>query len=618
MLDVMFRRGPDGRGEYYEAQVGLAMRRLAVIDPELGWQPLKSAEGQVLAFQNGEIYNYRELRKQLEANGFVFRTNSDTEVIAHGYVKWGMEGLLARADGMFAMAILDRRSRELHLARDRFGEKPLFYCAAGEKFAFASDLRVLAALPWAGIDLDPLALEHYLAVHFVGGERTILRGFKRVLPGQHITVGIDKPAVIRKRYFRPLLGKGPGVPDEALAEQIEEAVQSRLVADVPVGVFLSGGVDSSILAALAARHVPKIATFSMGFASSDHDESRYARLVADHLGTTHHHFLFDETNFSQLLPIVAEALDEPVGDQALLPVYWLCKEARRHVTVALSGEGADELFGGYQYYARFAIGKVFNNLLKKILRRERNETLTRFIHNREPVTPSGFPLLTDIANRLDFMGALPQDPDEWELDLITWLEGASDPLQRATGADIATWLPDDLLVKFDRMAMTNSLEGRAPYLQPNLVDMALRSLRPQDKMANGISKVALRRIASRWLPPEISSRPKQGFVLPMREWLAQWLEEKGGPDQYFFERGVPGLNMKTIADMATNELRDGINRERLLFALLLLCEWYSAFTRKVSELRQLYEGAKGKGSINDGDLRRGEASLDIKGCNNNL
>ena len=606
MRDVMVRRGPDGTGEYHDPHVAMAMRRLAVIDPELGWQPLKSADGEVVAFQNGEVYNYRQLRKELEANGFVFRTNSDTEVLPHGYLKWGMEGLLARVDGMYAMAILDRRNRELHLARDRFGEKPLFYWAADGKFAFASDLRALAALPGVGDELDPVGLEHYLALHYVGGERTILRDLKRVLPGERVTVRIDRPSPVRNRYFRPALGKAPRIPDETLAKQIEDAVQSRLVADVPVGIFLSGGLDSSILAALAARHAPKIATFSMGFSSMDHDESGYARLVAERMGTTHHHFIFDETRFSDLLPVVAAALDEPVGDQALLPVYWLCKEARKHVTVALSGEGADELFGGYSYYGRFANRGSLREVLRKFLRRERGQPPNRFIHNPEPVTPSGFPLLTDIGNRLDFMGALPRDPEEWERDLIAWLEAASDPLQRATAADIATWLPDDLLVKFDRMAMANSLEGRAPYLQPSLVDMAVRGLRPEDKMARGTSKVALRRLASQWLPEEICSRRKQGFVLPMREWLAQWLEENGGPGNYFSGKSLPGMNMKVIADMASNELRSGIAKERLLFALVLLCEWYVAFRQKVSELRHAYEEAGAPGRIHQNGLLPGE------------
>jgi asparagine synthase (glutamine-hydrolysing) len=600
MRDVMRMRGPDGVGDFHDAHVAMAMRRLSVIDLDNGWQPLRNADGQVVAFQNGEIYNYRKLRKELESHGYLFTTNSDTEVLAHGYMAWGMGGLLARVDGMYAMAILDRRNGELHLARDRFGEKPLFYCAKDGRFAYASDLRAIAALPWVSDEVDTIGLEHYLAVHYVGGERTILRDIKRVLPGERVTVRIDRALPVRNRYYRPKLGKGPRITDETLAIQIEEAVQSRLVADVPVGIFLSGGLDSSIIAALAARQVPKIATFSMGFASADHDESRYARLIAERIGSTHYHFFFDDTSFSDLLPRVAAALDEPVGDQALLPVYWLCKEARKVVTVALSGEGADEIFAGYNYYGRFARGGGIGEFLKRFFLGRATEVYDRFIHNREPVTPSGFPLLTDIANRLDLMGTLRDGLMEWEQDLIEWLRDASDPLQRATGADIATWLPDDLLVKFDRMAMTNSLEGRAPYLQLDLVDMAVRGLSSEDRMADGTSKVALRRLASRWLPEAICSRPKQGFVLPMGEWLAQWLESNGGPQQYFLKRGVPGLNMKRIADMAIHELRVGIVKERLLFALVLLCEWYAAFSSKIGELRQAYEGTIAAGNLSEG------------------
>jgi asparagine synthase (glutamine-hydrolysing) len=366
-------------------------------------------------------------------------------------------------------------------------------------------------------------------------------------------------------------------------------VRSRLVADVPVGVFLSGGLDSSIVAAIAARHVSQIDTFSIGFQSREHDESPYAKSLAEHIGSTHHHFIFDESKFIELLPQVVAALDEPIGDQAMLPLFWLCREARKHVTVALSGEGADEIFGGYSYYAQFANKIRLRDRLFAGRRQKVVPDLDRLIQNRSPVTPSGFPLLTDQADREYLTGRSAPEMDEWERGIMNWLNRSSNPLQRASCADIATWLPDDLLVKFDRMAMTNSLEGRAPYLQPDLMHMGICRLAADDRMANGVSKVALRRIACRWVPDHILSRRKQGFVLPMRTWISQWLSAEGGAEKYFTRKPVPGTLTDRVIQMVNADLRRGVHRERLLFALLVLAEWHITFKQQVRELRNRYD-----------------------------
>ena len=350
MLDSIAHRGPDGDGRFADGGIALGMRRLAVIDVAGGHQPLRSRNGRVIAFQNGEIYNFAALRAELAGSGYAFVTRSDTEVLAHGYDRWGIDGLLARIDGMFALAILDRDAQTLHLARDRFGEKPLFIAAAEGQFAFGSSLTMLGALPWVDDGIDALSLRRYLALHYCPGERTILRGVTRVLPGERLAISLHDLGINRRRYFAPVLN-GPLAPtDDELAAQLEYAVASRLVADVPVGVFLSGGLDSSLICAIAARHSPGILTFSMGFDSPDHDESSHAAAVAAASGARHHAFRFDSGTFARLLPQVADALDEPIGDQACLPLLMLCTEARKHATVVLSGEGADEMFAGYGYY----------------------------------------------------------------------------------------------------------------------------------------------------------------------------------------------------------------------------------------------------------------------------
>jgi len=597
MRDVMVLRGPDGEGHYLDGPVGMAMRRLSIIDIEGGWQPFFSRQDQVVAFQNGEIYNYRDLRRELEDRGCRFVSQSDTEVLAHGYAEWGAENLLERLDGMYAIAILDRASRQLHLARDRFGEKPLFYTQGKGRFAYSSNLLSLAALDWVNDDIDGESMNRYLALHYVPGEATIFKSIKRVLPGERLVVPIDDPHPRRHRYYTPRLGAAGRIPDGDLAAVIEEAVVSRLVADVPVGVFLSGGLDSSLIAAIAAKNQPHISTFSMGFESTSHDESRYAKTVAKVIGSHHHHFIFDEESFRSLLPLVASALDEPVGDQAQLPLYWLCEEARRHVTVALSGEGADEIFAGYGYYRRHSVTLYGRQKLAAMLWRPRfaQAGARRLIQNEDPVTPSGFPLLTDIDGRQRLTGSSNAEMDAWEEGLMAWLSSSADSLQRATAADLATWLPDNLLVKFDRISMAHSLEGRAPYLAPAVAEIGL-SLPPAQKIDGEINKVALRRVAGRWLPREILERPKQGFVLPMGKWLAQWFEDEPVSD-YFLERAVSGLDMREVARLTAEDLLQGVKRERLLFALVLLVEWHRSFKNRQRELA---------GKYNEASVTRGE------------
>jgi asparagine synthase (glutamine-hydrolysing) len=589
MRDVMIVRGPDGEGHYLDGAVGMAMRRLSIIDLEHGRQPFFSRGDEIVAFQNGEIYNYRELKKRLEDRGYQFISEGDTEILAHGFAEWGSEGLLELLDGMYAIAILDRGTRELHLARDRFGEKPLFYSCSKGRFAYSSNLLALAALEWVSDEIDPQSLERYMALHYVPGEATIFKAIKRVLPGERLVVSIDDPVPSRHRYYTLPLGEEKTISDNDLTDLIEQAVESRLIADVPVGIFLSGGLDSSILAAVAAKKHPGIATFSMGFASPSHDESRYAQMVADQIKSSHHHFRFDEDSFRSLLPQVADALDEPVGDQAQVPLFWLCREARRHVKVVLSGEGADEVFAGYSYYRNQTSPSGWLDKLRAQIGRAgpTREWLPNLTNNAEPVTPSGFPLLTDIVMRERLTGRSNSNVDEWEENLFGWLNQSRGNLQRATATDIATWLVDDLLVKLDRMSMAHSLEGRVPYLMPSIVEAGL-ALPVMEKMDGAESKVALRRVAGRWLPKEILARPKQGFVLPMGRWLAQWFGAPGSVDDYFCERAIPGLDMVEVARLTKEDLSAGVQRERLLFALVLLVEWYRSFRRRQQGIATRY------------------------------
>ena len=574
LLNAMLLRGPDGEGRYVEPGLAMGMRRLAVIDTALGGQPMLSRNGQVVAFQNGEIYNFRKLRAELEAKGYAFTTQSDTEVIAHGYTEYGIDGLLARLDGMFAIAILDRDQNVVHVARDRTGEKPLFFHhSPGRAFAYASSLDLVAALPWIEDCPDPIALDRYLMLHFTPGDRTILRGVRKVLPGERLSVRLDDLSLDRSRYWRPELGRSRAISEEALLELVEQSVVSRMESDVPLGVFLSGGLDSAIVAAVAARRHPGIDTFSMGFDDAATDESEDALCVARSIGSRHHAFRFDQSHFLDLMPAVANALDEPIGDQALLPLYWLAREARQHVTVVLSGEGADEAFGGYDYYQ------------PALRNRARGIAVSALIDDAEASTQSGFPILTQARERRQMLSVVADwDDDESDRNTVQWLNGASDGLQRAQACDIATWLPDDLLTKFDRMAMANSLEGRAPFLSPDLIQAGL-DLPAHLKMTPDTSKVLLRSAAQNLLPSSILHKRKQGFVLPIRTWLGQWFDVHSGPAAYFTAHEVPGIDPNVAARLVTHDAATGYGRERLIFALIMLHLWRSKFDRRRRNLR---------------------------------
>lgn len=595
MLSWLQARGPDGIGTYTDGALAIGMRRLSIIDLEHGWQPLRSLDGAIVAFQNGEIYNYRELRQELEKAGFVFTTQSDTEVLAHGYAAWGIEKLLSRLDGMYALAILDRRSNELHLARDPFGEKPFFYAASQGRFAYASQLLAVAALEWVDKTVNDEALNDYLALHYITGERTIFRGVRRLLPGCRMTLQVDNPEPKIQRYYQLPLDARRRVADDELATAVEQAVTSRLVADVPVGIFLSGGLDSSIVAAIAARAQPRVMTFSMGFDSMEHDESRHAEFLARHCGTVHHAFRFDTNSFETLLPDVASALDEPLGDQAALPLLWLCREARKYVKVVLSGEGADEIFGGYAYY-RKALPPGQKGFFRQWQKQpEHASRLERLIRNPVPDSPSGFPLLTDIAGRERLLRHDVDAQDAYESDLMRWLDTSRDPLQRAMACDLGSWLPDDLLVKFDRMTMDQSIEGRAPFLSRTLVELAMSGYAPDQRMTQTDSKLPLRRIARRWVPTEILDRPKQGFVLPMKQWLRSWMEHRGGAAVYFEQRPLPGMDAQEAVRLIEEDLAQGVHRERLIFALVMLAEWWHAAQAKLRNLPKLARPGGGSG-----------------------
>jgi asparagine synthase (glutamine-hydrolysing) len=566
-------RGPDSAGLHLDPHCALGIRRLSVIDLETGDQPIRDEAAGITVVMNGEIYNYKALRESLTSAGHRFRTAGDTEALVAGYKEWGIRGLLERLNGMFAFALLDAKRGRLFLGRDRFGEKPLYYWESPSRCAFASELMALLVHEKVPFEIDQDALYYYLALHFVPGAGTIVRGIRSLPPAHFMEIGLnDLSRRVERYWWLGEEGSSTDSYDEALEQLrslLRDAVRSRMVADVPVGAFLSGGVDSSTMVKLMGEQSGKVETFSIGFEDGPLDESDHSREVARQLGTNHHHYYFDIAKVHEILPRVVAYMDEPVGDPAYLPVYWLSKEARRHVKVVLSGEGADEIFGGYDYYRTRVERPVIRSL------RERVKSLLvgngLFADSRETV--SGFPVIANHAERLQLMSQpLSGYPGEsWIQPIVRLVEETKDRLRAACLGDILTWLPDDLLMKLDKMTMASSLEGRAPYLDHRLAGFAFR-LPASMKMTPHTSKKILRDAFSSELPKGIGARPKQGFVLPMGRWLRQELRPL--LLDAFHTSVDDGLDNEVARSMIEGQLGDGVTRERLVYALLAYRLWY--------------------------------------------
>jgi asparagine synthase (glutamine-hydrolysing) len=537
MSGRLVHRGPDDDGFFSEGPVALAARRLSIIDLAGGHQPIAGEDGNAVVVQNGEIYNYRELKAELAGRGHSFATDCDTEVLAHGYEEWG-DSFVERLRGMFAIALWDKRRRRLLLARDRFGIKPLYYREEGDAFSFASELKALLEQPGFSREIDPRAVAAYLAFNSIPAPLTIFKQARKLPPG-HVLI-CDGGGVELRRYARPgppPSGEVRGGSAEDLAAELrdvlDDSVRAHLVADVPVGVLLSGGVDSGGLAALASAHVDEpLRTFSIGFEEQGFDELSRARLVAERYGTDHHELVL-RPDAVELLPKLVEAFDEPFGDSSALPTYLVSELAVGEVKVALSGEGGDELFGGYYTYVADLLARRVGRLaalarpLAEALpsRTERvgfDYKAKRFA--RAAALPPlerhhGWKEIFSAQARAELAGpgAAGWDPLDLYRSRYAETEGAS-PLARMQDVDLGIYLVDDLLVKTDRLSMAHSLELRVPFLDPKVADFAF-SL-PTSLKVRGLSKKRLlRRALEPLLPREIVHGRKQGFSIPIASWL---------------------------------------------------------------------------------------------------
>jgi len=551
MAAAIVHRGPDASGFHVEPEhaVYLAFRRLAIVDIAGGHQPMWNEDSSVCVVFNGEIYNQAELRADLIAKGHVFRSDhSDTEVLVHGYEEWG-DALPARLNGMFAFVVWDRPRRRLFAARDRFGEKPFYYVARPGFFAFGSELSALARHPCVDRTIDPRALQKFFAYGYIPAPNALYRGTRKLPGGCSLTLSLDDFRVTEQRYWRFAIEAEGDAPEQrvpALTEELrallDRAVARRLVGDVPLGVFLSGGLDSSTVLALAARHRPaeSLDSFTIGFNEPSFDESPYAREVAAAIGTRHHERILDFDMARGLADSVLGRLDEPSGDASILPTFLLSSFAREHVTVALSGDGGDELFAGYDPFAALGPAAWYDRLVPApvhlMLRRmagmlprgtanmsldfKIRRALMGLSYNpnvRLPVWMS--PL--DPAR----MGALFEQPlpvEELYSEAIEVWDAAKarNPVDRTLEFFTNFYLPDDILAKSDRASMMASLEGRAVFLDNDVVDFCAR-LPHGFKYRKGVRKYLLRRAAEGLIPDSVLKRPKKGFGIPLARWLRQ-------------------------------------------------------------------------------------------------
>jgi len=545
----LVHRGPDSDGELVAEGVALAMRRLSIIDLERGDQPIAGEDGAVSVIQNGEIYNYRELRRELEGRGHRFRTASDTEVLVHLYEEHG-EGFAERLRGMFAVAIWDARERRLLLARDRFGIKPLYYRVAEGTLSFASELKALIEQPGFSREIDPRAVAAFLAFNSIPAPLTIFAEARKLPPG---TLAVWRDGELRqRRYARPApvpAAEARRRPAGELAGELREtlrgSVRAHLEADVPVGVLLSGGVDSAGLVALAAgEQAEPVKTFSVGFEEASFDELERARLVAGRYGTEHHEIVL-RPDAVELFPKLVEAFDEPFGDSSALPTYLVSELAAGEVKVALSGEGGDELFGGYHTYVADLlaprIGRLaalaaplierlpssdakvsFDYKAKRFARSAGLPPLERHLGWKEIFSAAQREALLAGGPKTDASGGRSARRPGWdpvELYRARYAETAgAEPLARLQDLDLGIYLVDDLLVKTDRSSMAHSLELRVPFLDNEVAALALGLARPL-KVRGTAKKRLLRRALAPLLPKQVLRGPKQGFSIPVAAWL---------------------------------------------------------------------------------------------------
>jgi len=544
MCEQMKHRGPDSEGLWTDESVALGMRRLSIIDLHTGEQPVYSEDKQIVAVMNGELYNFREVRNDLEKRGHKFETQTDTEILPHLYEEYG-EAMLEHINGMFAFALWDKRKKKLLLARDRFGEKPLYYGVFDGALVFASEPKVLLEHPSVKREINTDALRQFLSFDYVPAPASIYKGISK-LPAAHLLV-LEKGEVKTRRYWNLTFHKNGNTPSiekaaTDLRELLADAVRMRLVSDVPLGILLSGGVDSSTVAAFATQFsTERVKTFSIGFEEDSFDESKFAREVAAHLGTEHYEDKLSVERAADLISEIGTWLDEPMSDGSLLPTFLLSRFVKKYVTVALGGDGGDEIFAGYPMYFGHKMARVYDQIPRFL----RAGVIEPIVNNlpvstknlsfdykaKRFVAASKYDVVTrhhswfgsfsvDQQNNLltkDILAQSSSDIYKGAKDLLK-ITDASTEIEQMQFLDMNFYMAEDILTKVDRASMAVSLEVRAPFLDPRVAQFAA-SLPLEYKLRGNKGKYILKKAVEPLLPKSILQRPKKGFGIPIAEWL---------------------------------------------------------------------------------------------------
>jgi len=591
-------RGPDAEGVWQEGSVALGHRRLSIIDLNTGDQPMCEATGRVHGCFNGEIYNFTEIREDLVRRGYAFRTRSDTEVLINAWLAYG-HGFLDHLEGMFAFALWDARENVLFCARDRFGKKPLHYTVQQDRLYFASEINALKQAPGLKLTVSRTSLAQYLAYEYVPTPQSIYREIHKLPPAHFLLMRDGK--VQTGRYWRMPLSEAAASTEAVLTEELhhllEQAVRRRLISDVPLGVFLSGGIDSSIVTGLMASMLPRVNSFSIGFTEAGYDESSYARLVAEYYGTQHEERILSAGECAGLLPLIATRLDEPMADPSVVPTYLLAGFAREKVTVALGGDGSDELFAGYEHYQGCKAAGWYRRIPLAV--RTLLNPLARFLPQSDSyinprlaaqtfLSGTRVPPWLTVQNWLTAIGpelqqSLWQHPDAALLNSAALFASTRDIYEECPDPDplvklfllyVRQYMLDDILFKVDRCSMMHSLEVRAPFLDRDLAGFVAR-LPVSYKLHFFTRKYLLKKACARLLPPEILKRNKRGFLIPVAGWLRGALkplvQELLGPG-YLKEQGL--FSPTGVGRLVEQHLSGRHDHRKALWTLLTLQLWW--------------------------------------------
>jgi asparagine synthase (glutamine-hydrolysing) len=596
MVNTLHHRGPDETGSAINECVAMGMRRLSIIDLSGGSQPIYNEDDSVWTVFNGEIYNFKDLRNDLKSNGHKFKTNTDTEVIVHSYEEYGTE-FPSKLNGMFAIVLHDRKKNKVILARDHIGIKPLYYSYNTKRLIFGSEIKAVLASEDVEKELDIDALAEFISWEYVPGKSTLFKSIKKLEPGELIEIDINNPSCNPKPYWDIPVPNGankllsPADWEERVDYQIKKSARMQLVSDVPLGAFLSGGVDSSLIVAAMGN----AETFSIGFDDPSYNELKWARKVADHLGVNHKDEII-KPDVLNLFQHLMHFMDDPIGDFSIFPTYLVSRLARRHVTVALSGDGGDELFGGYETYLaeskaiqyKRLPSLVRNGLVNPLINSIRPTKKKKGFVNKAKRFIEGLEYQEDLAHTRwrmfvgdsvrselfseDSIQTITKPPAAHIIDLFN-RAGSRGHLDRCFYVDVKSYLVDNILTKVDRMSMAVSLESRVPYLDPDVVALAFQV--PEHlKVSSSETKIILKKIASKYVPKECIYRPKEGFSIPIKNWLIKEfrpLMENHLNNASLKKDGI--FNYKTIERLKDEHLAGIANHSHILWSLIIFHDW---------------------------------------------